>query len=1194
MPFVPDADQSAGQASPPPGASIGKFVPDVKQPAIQQASTGNSNIDKFKTDYASAAAKAGKELNVDPSLILAQWGHETGWGKSIIPGTNNLGNIKGKGGVEATDNQLGTKDTYAKYKDNEEFVNKYVDLIKSRYPSAMGAGKDAGKFTSGLKGYAEDKEYAKKVSAAAGRVGEVSQAEELKSQDTTKKTAPSGPIVDGGEKKPDGMLIATAKNLVAGADIIASTPGAMLGPLASATGRWVAIAQGAQGEDISKFGSEFGNKISENLSSPIHKMLDVLGVDFSYTESGVSKAMGKVSEAVGKGAEYVQKKSGGVLTKEDAQDLTNAVALLAAPASINMASKALLGAGRAAKAIGTAGKPVEEAVLREVDSGAPSAPAAKSTPVSLAKQHIEETTGISKMKEETPQYKEQRRADARAAFPEDPQYAEYLKSHSDMAAVAKDTPNVVGMQKIELQEAGKAARGEVVEKPVVTYQDALPILKKPGFERTAEDLIKLKAFNSQRGSVEPEMLAKMATIGIGVTAGLALDPDHKLEGALLGAAGGYAVAKIGFKAGDSVKTVKEFFGPDKRIRINDFADHWESSIGKASRSIYQDVSKVMDKAKTPESRTKITNWIQGDKSIKLTEAEYQAAKDGREFFNNMGKEGLASGVLTHLIPDYVTNLWDLEGSNKAVWTKTTSNMSPKSKFDLQRKISSLKEGKEMGLKPVTEDLAVIMGMYGNSLSRTMANKQLIDTLKSTKVGENSLLASSGEAPKNYVPVDHPQLQGQMVHPDIAKSMQFMFSRKAPHGIIAGLEGVNTAVKRLNVSLSLFHAKSLADAFVGAGGNPLRIPGMATGANKFLKQIREGGAGDIVDKAYEGGLMFTLPKGGLAVEDVGGSFYKTMEGLHKISNDIVPGLGVLVKGFEHLNHAVDTIMWERLHAGMKLNIFSDSFEKLKQNNIDANAKDSTVPLKTDKQLSGIAASYANDLFGGLNWRRAAEETKTVFARDIALSIASPTGRRAMQMLMFAPDWTISTTRAAVKAFGKGSGLKGLIKPQELADLHRQYLLRSAAYYFTVGNALNYALSGHSILQNKDKTQLELGDGRTIQFSKHMMEPVHWITKPGQQALNKLGAFPQEAIEQASNTEYLSTKGSPPMAPGVSGHARHMLKKLVPIVAQGRDLQSNVAGFAGFPISGRTEDQKEEDKETAREQRRKLKEEKEDSE
>ena len=46
---------------------------------------------EFATKYRNAAVIAGQELGVDPGLIISQWGLETGWGKSIIPGTNNLG-----------------------------------------------------------------------------------------------------------------------------------------------------------------------------------------------------------------------------------------------------------------------------------------------------------------------------------------------------------------------------------------------------------------------------------------------------------------------------------------------------------------------------------------------------------------------------------------------------------------------------------------------------------------------------------------------------------------------------------------------------------------------------------------------------------------------------------------------------------------------------------------------------------------------------------------------------------------------------------------------------------------------------------------------------------------------------------------------------------------------------------------------
>lgn len=120
----------------------------------------------FYAQYLPQAQRAAAELNVPAEAILNQWGLETGWGKSIIPGTNNLGNIKsfsGKG-VMATDNMTGSRDAYRQYASADDFTNDYVDLIKRRYPKAMGS-QDALAFGTALKagGYAEDPNYARKV-----------------------------------------------------------------------------------------------------------------------------------------------------------------------------------------------------------------------------------------------------------------------------------------------------------------------------------------------------------------------------------------------------------------------------------------------------------------------------------------------------------------------------------------------------------------------------------------------------------------------------------------------------------------------------------------------------------------------------------------------------------------------------------------------------------------------------------------------------------------------------------------------------------------------------------------------------------------------------------------------------------------------------------------------------------------------
>lgn len=121
----------------------------------------------FAQQYGSVAQAAGQKLGVDPSLLLGQWGLETGWGKSVIPGTNNLGNIKdfSGSGVAARDNMTGSSDRYRSYATPQAFADDYADLISRKYPGVVGSGSDSAKFASALKagGYAQDPDYVSKL-----------------------------------------------------------------------------------------------------------------------------------------------------------------------------------------------------------------------------------------------------------------------------------------------------------------------------------------------------------------------------------------------------------------------------------------------------------------------------------------------------------------------------------------------------------------------------------------------------------------------------------------------------------------------------------------------------------------------------------------------------------------------------------------------------------------------------------------------------------------------------------------------------------------------------------------------------------------------------------------------------------------------------------------------------------------------
>ncbi|MDN7654308.1 glucosaminidase domain-containing protein [Burkholderia multivorans] len=124
----------------------------------------------FAAQYGGVADAVGKQLGVDRNVLLAQWGHETGWGKSVIPGTNNLGNIKDMsgGGVSARDNMMGTTDSYRAYASPADFAADYASLISRKYPNAVGAGADVNRYASALKagGYAEDPQYVAKMQGA--------------------------------------------------------------------------------------------------------------------------------------------------------------------------------------------------------------------------------------------------------------------------------------------------------------------------------------------------------------------------------------------------------------------------------------------------------------------------------------------------------------------------------------------------------------------------------------------------------------------------------------------------------------------------------------------------------------------------------------------------------------------------------------------------------------------------------------------------------------------------------------------------------------------------------------------------------------------------------------------------------------------------------------------------------------------
>lgn len=152
---------------PPDASSSGP----ARQPSAPARSGGN--VESFVETYMPVAQRVSEKTGVAPEALLGQWGLETGWGKSVIPGTNNLGNIKdfsGRGPA-AVDNMTKSKDSYMAFGSPDEFGDHYAGLLSRRYKSALNSS-DPESFFAELKrgGYAEDPLYVQKGVAAANMV----------------------------------------------------------------------------------------------------------------------------------------------------------------------------------------------------------------------------------------------------------------------------------------------------------------------------------------------------------------------------------------------------------------------------------------------------------------------------------------------------------------------------------------------------------------------------------------------------------------------------------------------------------------------------------------------------------------------------------------------------------------------------------------------------------------------------------------------------------------------------------------------------------------------------------------------------------------------------------------------------------------------------------------------------------------
>jgi len=111
----------------------------------------NDHVKMFAEEYGPIAVQVSKQTGIAPSVLLAQWGMETDYGRRV-PGHFNFGNIKdfSGAGTQATDNKTKSVDKYLNFESPEAFGDYYAHMMRRLYPNALNTGTDISKYTEGL------------------------------------------------------------------------------------------------------------------------------------------------------------------------------------------------------------------------------------------------------------------------------------------------------------------------------------------------------------------------------------------------------------------------------------------------------------------------------------------------------------------------------------------------------------------------------------------------------------------------------------------------------------------------------------------------------------------------------------------------------------------------------------------------------------------------------------------------------------------------------------------------------------------------------------------------------------------------------------------------------------------------------------------------------------------------------------
>jgi len=685
----------------------------------------------------------------------------------------------------------------------------------------------------------------------------------------------------------------------------------------------------------------------------------------------------------------------------------------------------------------------------------------------------------------------------------------------------------------------------------------------------------VKLPSKQRGEIDPTILPTLGGLSIlGVTFGASLKDSDISTAAERTALTGLSLAAL-WKSPQIFKRIGKLSVDDLKKPIftgDSIFQHRRGEINVGLRHINALSTRIKETIPDIKIREKITHYLEGDTSIKLNKNELEIANSVRTFFDDTHKLAKEQGVIREFVEHYVPHMWKrLTKDGVEVKTTGASKSLTKTMHSKERTIATLKEGMEQGLVPKSLDIAEIVRAYGFAVTHATRNKQLLRTLLKTELpdGRKALIRieKGKNVPKGYqssfdesARMKNKELQGYAVVDELKTPLVNVFDNYDPNKFHRTLLAINFMAKRMLVSNSLFHANALVESGLFSGKYNV------VDSIKKARMLTHGQVGDEVDDALRHGLQLGV------IDDVGSDvFYQSWETISTMTDRISTKLGFVPKGFVGLSKAIDKFMWDQIASGSKLS----TYMTLTAKSLDPkNIKTRNIPVDVLKRQT---AQSVNDMYGGQDWAGIAEAFETKLSREIAFGLTGREGRSLAQLILFAPDWTLSNIRVALKA------IPGANKNTPISRIHQAYMIRAMIYHFVVWNGVNYYKTGRYIWENDDPTSADMGNGYKVITSKQLGEVYHWFNDPMKTGLNKLGIIPKEFMTQVLGAEYLTPYNwTPQMFPEDASpsieylhRARHIGENFIPIWAQhayqgdesiGIRLAKAGSGFFGHPMYG----------------------------